>query len=223
MAERTPSLQEILYSSFDYFTSDMYTMIPGIVLSVHPHGYVDVQPTLDIRNEDGDDVSPRPPSLNVPIVLPTSLQGGLEFPVAVGDTVALMFSMRGLDTWKRSDGKTSTPTTMRKFDKRDCIAVPGLFPINMMVNQQRKHNMPHSKEDVVLVHNRGKSNEVEIRLTRSGDVRIRALSGKVYVDSEAHFSEDVTMDKNLFVDGIHINTHRHTNVEPGPGQSGEPV
>ena len=225
MATREPSLQEVLTTSFDYLSAGMHTMIPGIVLTVRDNlsqMTVDVQPSLNMRSEDGTEVVERSPILNVPLVLPISKLGGLTFPVNIGDPVALIFSMRGLDVWKRGNGYPSTPSDLRKFDKKDCVAIPGLFPMNISPNNPSAHVLPHSTKDVVLVHNIGKPSEVEIRLTESGDVRIRAASGKVYVDSDSSFSKDVNIDGTLTLAGINMNTHVHGGIVPGGSDTNIP-
>jgi hypothetical protein len=256
MSTREPGLQEVLVSSFDYLTAGMYTTMPGIILTVYDdlgQQRIDVQPTINIRSEDGEDVSERSPVLNVPLQLPFSKVGGLSFPVSVGDPVLLHFSMRGLELWKRGNGYPSTPNDLRKFDKRDCIASPGVFPFPESPNQASKHTLPHSPKDVVLVHNRGTGREVEIRLTESGDVRIKSVSGTIYLDSPlvanegaiinkgtlmnggsivnglakmnngAQIAQTLNVSQGVNIDGIAFATHRHTGVDGGNDTSGGPV
>lgn len=174
MAQLEPSLGEVLNASQEYALSNMYTMIPGIIVTVSNLGEqrVDVQPAINLRSQDGEQISERPPILNVPLELPVSKQGGLTFPISVGTPVMLHFSMRGLEVWKRSNGYPSTPADMRTFDIRDCKAVPGSYPFSEAPNQPSKRSLPHDPMDVVLVHNIGSGNEVEVRLKANGDVEI---------------------------------------------------
>lgn len=226
MAIREPSLQEVLTTSFDYMTANMYTSIPGIILTVREDlrtMSVDVQPTINIRSEDGTDVKERSAILNVQVVQPLSKSGGLTFPVNVGDPVLLIFSMRGLDVWKKNNGYPTTPDNIRKFDKRDCFAIAGLFPPSISPNNPSARTLPHNTKDVVLVHNIGKSTEVEIRLTQSGDVRIKPASGKVYVDADSNFSKNVNIEGILTVDGINMNTHKHGGISPGGSNTDVPT
>lgn len=185
MAQLQPSLAEVLTASQDYAASNMYTSIPGIVVTVTDLGEqrIDVQPAINLRSQDGGEVSERPPILNVPLQMPISKQGGLTFPISVGTPVTLFFSMRGLDIWKRSNGYPSTPSDMRKFDIRDCVAIPGTYPFSEAPNQPSKRTLGHDPMDVVLVHNIGSGAEVEVRLKTNGDVVINSPT-KVIVNCE---------------------------------------
>lgn len=169
------SLQEMLVSSSDYTLSNIYTSIPGVIVTIKHMGQlcVDVQPTVNVRTQDGSENTQRPPILNVPYQQPISTKGGLTFPVSVGDPVWLNFSMRGLEVWKRGNGTPDSPADMRTFDPRDCMATP-LYPFGMSPNQSDKRSLPHDPSDVVLVHNIGTGSEVEVRLKPNGDVQINS-------------------------------------------------
>ena len=184
MSQRSPGLQEALRASFDYLTADMYTTIPGIVVSVtnQDENRVVVQPAINLVSHDMFEVSERPPVMDVPYITPQSIQGGLSFPVQAGDPVTLVFSMRGLDTWKAGNGYPTTPSDRRKFDIRDCVAVPGLFPFSENPNNPGKHVLAHDSRDVVLVHNLGSGQEAEVRIKfGSGDIEINAPQSNVKV------------------------------------------
>lgn len=195
---QTPSLEEVLRAQQNYATSNMYTTIPGIIVTVRDLGqmYVDVQPAINIRSQDGDDVSERPPILNVPLQMPVSKQGGLTFPISVGTPVTLHFSMRGLEVWKRSNGYPSTPSDMRKFDIRDCVAVPGTYPLSESPNQASKRSLPHDPNDVVLVHNIGSGNEVEVRLKSNGEVEITSPNKVTVNCQDAIINSDSSTEIN---------------------------
>lgn len=172
---QSPSLQELLSASNDYALSNVYTAIPGVVISVEDMGEcrLNVQPTINIRSEKGDINTPRPPILNVPFQQPISQQGGLTYPIAPGNPVWLNFSMRGLEIWKRGNGMPEAPADMRRFDPRDCMATP-LYPFGMSPNKADKRSLSHDPLDVVLVHNIGTGSEVEIRLKPNGDVFVNS-------------------------------------------------
>lgn len=174
MSERNPSLQELIGSGFDYHMSNIYTSIPAVVVSVKDLSQqrLDVQPVLNMRSKDGNREEQRPPILNVPFQMPVTKKGGLTYPIETGDSVWLMFSMRGLDLWKRGNGGFQAPSSVRKFDVRDCVAIAGVYPFSQSPNSGRSN--AHSTSDVVLVHNIGKGSEVEIRLKPNGDVVINS-------------------------------------------------
>lgn len=168
-------MQELLKDAFEYQASNMYVCLPGIVLSVRDLGQmmVDVQPAIKIKYRDGVEEE-YPTLLYVPIMFPASSTSAISFPVKAGDTVLLVFSQRGLDTFKAGSGSITSPVDFRKFDKRDAIAIPGLFPFSKSVNDPAKHTLTHNVQDFVVVHNIGTANESELRITESGNVKITA-------------------------------------------------
>jgi hypothetical protein len=207
MSTRTLELQEVLSNAFDYSTANMYTIMPGVIVTVHNNleeMRVDVQPALNIRDVDGDESSPRPVIINVPFQLPVSDLGGLTFPIGVGCPVELRWTMRGLDKWKRGNGMPDTPLDLRKFDIQDCIATPGIYPSAMSKNSSASRTLSHDPNDVVLVHNIGSGNEVEIRLKQSGQVIVTSPSSVEVNCTDATINADTTTTINtgdLIVNG----------------------
>jgi Phage protein Gp138 N-terminal domain len=177
------SLGEVINGLVEASNTRLNTALPGIIVGVKNASgtLLDVQPAVNMLAETGETL-PRSVILNVPAVMPQSSTGGLQFELNVGDPILLVFSQRGLEVWKSGDGKPASPNTMRMFDSRDCFAIPCVFPQATTPTQTGKHTYPHSSSDVVLVHNIGKANEVEIRLKKSGDVVINT-TGKVTVNS----------------------------------------
>ncbi len=174
---REGSLQEVIVAGFEHNMSSIYTAIPAVVLTIRNNLSelsVDVQPAVNQLNRDGTS-SEYPPVLNIPVVMPASKSSAFLFPLAVGDTVLLIFSMRGMDTFKRGNGKPSSPSDLRRFDSRDAVAIPGLFPFGSSVNNPAKHVWQHSPTDTVVVHNLGSGNETEIRLKAGGGVVINTF------------------------------------------------
>lgn len=196
MSQRDPGLQEVLSAQFDYMIAGVYTSIPGVVVSVENMGEnrITVKPAVNMVSKDMLEVLERPVSINVPFHQPQTKQGGLSVPIQAGDPVMLIFSMRGLDVWKTSNGYPTTPSDRRKFDPRDCIAIPGVFPFGQAPNRPDKHTLDHNPSDVVLVHNLGTGNEVEIRLKQGGGVVINAPGQKVEVNCE---TSEVNADKSV--------------------------
>lgn len=189
------TLGEVINGLVEANTSRLNTSLPGVIVAVRGDGsgvFLDVQPSIHLLAETGE-TAPRSVIMNVPTILPMSSTGGLQFEMNVGDPVLLVFSQRGLDSWKSGDGKPGAPLDMRMFDPRDCAAFPCMFPKNTTPANPNKHTYPHSGSDVVLVHNIGKSNEVEIRLKKSGDVVVNT-TGKVTVNcSETEVNSDTAV------------------------------
>lgn len=168
------SLVDVIKGNLNDLTANMFTCIPCVIIRVYESlntQMVDVQPVINKKGKNGSDTQ-SPPILAVPVVFPSSKTSAFTFPINVGDTVMCVFSQRGLDSFKSGNGTFSSPTDYRKFDKRDAIAVPGLFPFSEAINNPSKHTLPHSTQDAVMVHNIGTGNEVEVRLKKDGKVQI---------------------------------------------------
>jgi hypothetical protein len=104
--------------------------------------------------------------------MPSSSTAALTFPVNVGDPVLLIYSMRSMDTWKRGTGRPLLPNDNRKFDKRDCVAIPGVWPFGQSINNPSKRIWEHNTGDLVIANNLGTGNENEVRLKPNGDIVI---------------------------------------------------
>jgi hypothetical protein len=191
-------LQELMTASFDYQTNNLYTAMPGVVVVVRndlEQLSVDVQPTVNIKNYDGT-TKERTVVLNVPVQMPSSSTAALTFPVNVGDPVLLIYSMRSLDTWKRGSGSPIVPNDTRKFDKRDCIAIPGIWPFGRSINSPSVRIWQHSTGDLVIANNIGSSAENEVRLKSSGDIQINTNQDVFVVCNNANVTaqQDITLN-----------------------------
>lgn len=255
------SITEVITSLIEYNMRDKYTAIPAVVLTVHNEGtnlFVNVQPLVSIREKDGT-VTQQATILNVPLQQPASSIGGMVFPIKTGDNVLLVFSMRGIDTWKHGDGTPTAASDFRMFSKMDCVAIPCIFPGSKTPVPSNKHTAGYKVGDVALYHGMG-GNMTEIILKESGGVIVNS-PGKVTVncvDSEVNASNSATyntksfsikcesysvsassysmnssdgggmngtfrMNGSFILNGINIETHKHTGVQTGSGTSGGPV
>lgn len=192
MGNRSPSLQEILTSSFDYNSSNIYTAIPGVVVGIKNLGQmrVDVQPSINMRDEDGINTVQRQVIENVPLQMPLTSTGGLSFPIEKGCPVLIVFSMRSMDVWKKGNGLPDMPSDLRKLSMRDAIAIPSIYPPSVSPNAPQSRSGAHSPNDVVLVHNIGSGSEVEIRLKPSGDVEVNSPTKVIVNCKDAEMNAD---------------------------------
>ena len=124
-----------LYSAVDFALKqklkNIYTCLPGVV---EGDSYdkaartVDVRGALNVMTSDTN-----PPSAHrrevvkgVPIVYPCAGPYRIQFPLAAGDPVLLLYSQRGLDHWKTDHGIHDP--AVRFFEEIDAICVPGFGP-----------------------------------------------------------------------------------------------
>jgi len=230
------SLQGTLTKNFWSGMENVYTSIPGIVVRVRDNLQnlaIDVQPAINIKKEDGT-VQDRPVILNVPVQMPSGREGGLTHNISVGDPVWLMFSMVGIDLWKRGNGMPTTSSDFRKFDKRDCVAIPSPFPFSESVNNPEKHLWEHNPNDVVLYHGLGSAEETEIRLHRGGGVTINTnqevtvnadvaqVNVKTLLVDAAHtdWVGNINYVGTLTINGVPYQSHIHSGVQSGPSNTG---
>lgn len=189
----------------------MYTAIPAVILAVRSETeqLIDVQPLINIANVDATHTE-RPQILGVPYIFPATSTSALILPVNVGDTVLLIFSMRALESFKQGSGVPSNPLNWARFNKKDAIAILGLFPQKKAVNDPKKHTNSHSTKDVVLVHNLGTANEVEVRLKDNGGVVINCRTAEVNASESAHIETP-----QLTVDAANTDWTGHINLTGG--------
>ncbi|MNQ83848.1 hypothetical protein D3C85_989500 [compost metagenome] len=235
---REASFQELLGASFEYHTENFYTCIPAVVVTVRDNFNqlsIDAQPSINIKSRDGS-IKERAVILNVPVQMPSSSTAAVIVPLNVGDPVMLIFSMRGLDTWKRGNGRPTTPSDYRKFDKRDAIAIPGVMPFGNSTNDPAKHVWTHNPKDLTIVQNLGSGQEVEIRLKTDGSVAINTTqkveiqcdqaivnaNTSIELNSPAiSFNGNVThvgnydMTGTFTLNGVNVNTHIHNGDSGG--------
>lgn len=181
---REPTLEESLKNVFWNQMNNVYTSIPCVVINIHndfTEQLVDVQPSLNEFRLDKT-FKERPPILRVPVIMPSTGSSSITMPIEVGDTVWCMFSMRALEKWQESDGKPSTPDNHAKYHQKDAVALIGLNPRRLAPNNQSNRTLPHSTKDLVVAHNIGTSNEVEIRFKPNGDMIVNAPNKKVQVN-----------------------------------------
>lgn len=225
MTQRTPSLQEQMVALIDYSTSGMYTAIPGTIVSIESgkEKRVNVKPAINMRSEDGELVEERSVILNVPYQTPSSKMGGLSHPVVPGDSVLLVFSMRGLEIWKRSNGYPTTPNSNRRFSEMDCVAIPGVQPFPESTNNPSKYSDDHDPDDVVLYNSLGGGSQVTIRLKKNGDVFIKS-PGEVKIECET--AEVKASDYKVEADNVdfksanfNISTGNYSMVSSGTAVS----
>jgi hypothetical protein len=180
-------ISEMVKRSIDgYASQNINTAIPCVVKNVsnlQSDQTIDVLPLIDRVYEDSVVLEPSI-ILNVPVVFPAGDNGLLSFPIKVGDTVLVVFSMRSIDEWLDSNGSKQTPKDRRHHHRTDAIAIPGIYtkstnlsPHPDNVELKYKNMSVVMKPDDTLVIT---SNQSSITMTPTGDINISA-SGDVNI------------------------------------------
>lgn len=144
MPVQTPSLAEVFSNFRESLMADLRVALPARVERYDSATQlVDVQPLLkeSVAQEDGTTAAVRLPMItNVPVVFPGAGGMRITFPVAVGDTVLLVFADRSLDVWQTHGGETA-PDDARRHHLTDAVAIPGLHA----------NSAPHAGADTALL------------------------------------------------------------------------
>lgn len=201
-----------------------YTAIPCVVVAVQDarQGIVDVKPLINIIYDNGE-TRERPPILGVPLMMPATSTSIINLPVQIGDTVLCVFSMRGLDVFKAGDGSPAAPADYRIFDKRDAIAIPGLFPFSEHPNQSVADYDPTA---LSITHNVGLPTEAVVKITETGEIEANSnIGASLSVGAASVTITPVGVDITgiLTINGAPYLAHTHSGVTTGPGVSGPVV
>lgn len=201
----TDSIQQMIEKSI----GDMNTNIPGKIVSYNAAtNRAVVKPDLP-KMIPTNEALQSPQIIEVPVVWPASGGGKASFtmPLQPGDGMLLNFSQRSMENWL--DGKTDSVDDPRQHDLSDCVAIPGCAPGGIVA---------HDK-DVVL-----KFNTTEVRITPDNTIIIGNANGGITIDKSGNMtlkaqSINVDTPARKFV----LQTHVHTGVQLGPGQTSQPT
>lgn len=129
MSARAPELDELLTLVLDRRLEEVHTAMPGVVTAYDATTQqCSVQPSISLAYEDevGKRVVETPPVItNVPVAFPRGGGFRLTFPLAAGDEVLLVFSMRSIDRYQTKGGVVD-PGDDRRFHLADAMAIPGI-------------------------------------------------------------------------------------------------
>lgn len=189
--------------------ADVHTCLPGVVVSFDGT-MITAKPAIDKQLANGE-VLGAPAIVNVPVCWPCGDVNGalalITVPLKPGDSVLLHFSERAVDDW--ISGTDGAPGDPRQFDLSDAFATP----------MPRPGTVPAADlENLSIQYGPG-----SIKISPEGaftffspvpaimDVPMLTITGALNVVG-------VTTGN-----GVNLNTHSHSGVEPGAGNSGPPV
>lgn len=236
----TATPEEAHAAQIDGRLKDLHTCLPGIIASFDPVTQTaSVQPAIKrIFTEHG--AVNLPLCVDVPVAFPGGGDFFLTFPVKAGDECILMFSERAIDNWHVSGG-TQTPAEYRMHDLSDGIAIVGLnsqprkIPtFNATDTELRSRDgMTHitmKPNGTIKNVNAGGSTE----LTPAGQYIIKAPGG-IILDGNTTLKGDMVSQSgnggtgacnfsgDVVAQGTSLHTHVHSGVQPGGGNTGQPV
>lgn len=208
--ERFDDPVEAQRAALDGRQAQMWTAMPGIVQSFNPTAMTcSVQLAIKGRVEAESGVVA---SVDLPLLVdvPVLFQSGggmtFTFPVKEGDECLVVFGSRCIDAWWQSGG-VQEPLMARMHDLSDGFAIVGprsqarvLADVSVTEAQIRSDN-----GTLVLSFN-----------PETGRISCKAPGG-------LHVEGGITTTEDVVIAGKSFLGHRHRDVEPGGGTSGEPV
>lgn len=208
---------------------------------------VDVLPSVNNLMKDGTGEEGMQ-ILGIPIIFPGSSTSLISFPINAGDTVLCIFAQRSMDNFKIGNGEPTTANDMRKFSDQDAVAIPGLFPFGKSLNNPAVRKFPMSaNKDLCIAHNIASGTEVNLILAQNGtltinteqDVVVNCKNGTINATQAINLKAP-TMNVNVGTtnwtgniihqgnytgtgqsrfNGVLFDTHFHSGVTPGTGNS----
>ena len=151
-----------------HIRQNVSTAIPCVVVNVanlQTNQTIDVTPLIDRVYEDSV-VLQSATVLNVPVVFPTGGGGIMSFPITVGDTVLVVYSMRSIEEWMNSDGSNQTPRDNRHHHRTDAVAIPGIYT--------KSTNLSPHPDNVEL-----KFKDMDLVMKPDNTVVLRSLSSSI--------------------------------------------
>jgi hypothetical protein len=218
-SERTNSFEESLRLALKGWSLTTWKSLPAIIQSFDAtKGTCTAQPAIQslVRQKDGTQQYVNMPLLvDVPILFMNAGIFMISFPVAIGDEALIFFADRCIDNWWNSGGIQPQVTKqgigeLRFHDLSDGFAFIGPFS---------KPNVP-ANISTSTVQLRTKDGATYLEIDGSGNCNIKAnvnITGNLVVSGTTTGTGDGQFS------GIHVAHHRHTGVQTGGGNTGEPI
>jgi len=218
-SERVNSFSESLRLALKGQSLITWVALPAIIQSFDPIKCTCVaQPAIQalVRQSDGTQQYVNIPLLvDVPVCFPNAGIFILSFPVMNGDEALVIFSDRCIDNWWNSGGIQPQVTSqgvgeLRFHDLSDGFAFIGPFS---------KPNVP-ANISTNTVQLRTKDGATYLEIDGSGNCNIKAnvnITGNLVVSGTTTGTGDGQFN------GIHVSAHHHPGIQPGGGNTGEPI
>lgn len=190
---------DVTAEAIDTALGNLRVATPGRVVAVGK-GTVDVQPLVKIKTATGDDSAPL--LVGVPTVQPAAGGFTITFPIAIGDTVLVVFQDRAIDGWA-DKGEEGTQVEYRAHHPSDAIAIIGLFSPT---------NAPETTSGGLEIEGGG----TKMVFDPGGTLGI--TSGAVNITG---CDVNVT-GGDVIADGVSLKTHTHGGVSTGTGNTAAP-
>ncbi len=193
-------VNDTISQALDTALGGLRVATPGRVTAVG-NGTVDVQPLIKIKTEDGHASAPL--LVGVPVVQPAAGGYTITFPIAVGDTVLVVYQDRAIDGWA-DKGEEGVQVEYRAHHPSDAIAIIGLFSPT---------KAPKANSGGLEIEGGG------TKMTFDPGGTLEITSGAVNITG---CDVNVT-GGDVIADGVSLKTHKHGGVTTGTGNTDVPI
>lgn len=156
----------------------------GIIVSVDRlvDGFVDVQPVV---SKLGNDLvkSDFPILYDVPVIFPSTASTSIQFPVAVGDGVLLIFTQFDSSNFINGNKDVHLPNLNSFLGLHHATAIVGFNPYLESPHNPNNYAKGFDGKSLNIVHNKASDKEVKISFNEDGSMNIIAATD-INVQSE---------------------------------------
>lgn len=227
-----PSAEGAADAAIDAAILRVHTALPGRVVSFDPDGPTATVQVMIDQVLTGGSAAPLPPLVDVPVQFPRAGGFVITFPVKGGDEGQIIFNERCIDGWHQS-GQPGPPMDYRLHDYSDASFIPGI--------SSRPNAIPNFEMDGVSI--RTLDGAAFIKIDEGGHITMDGtdLTVKCPVFFEKLFTYMAGMSGTgggagttitgpiqqsggtLSSNGVVLDTHVHSGVQPGGGNTGGPA
>lgn len=210
--------------------SQIWTALPCIIQSFNPSAMTcEAQPTVMgmLRQPDGTSKSVAMPLLlDCPVMFPGGGGVTLTFPIKPGDEALVVFASRCIDAWWQLGGVRGQ-AEFRMHDLSDGFAFVGVRSQPRAFDVSTNAAQLRTDDGTAFISLNPDSKNIEaltpgtIVATAVGGATINAPN--IILNGNVQITGDLTIDGETIGGGINLNTHTHTGVMPGGGNTGGPI
>lgn len=183
--------------------------LPATVIAYDPvTNLATVRPDISVVGMNGA-LTPRAQVARVPVLALGAGGFTLRFPITPGDRGWIEASDRDISLYLQAQKGPIRPNTTRTHSFSDGRFVPDSFAAAVIAG-----------EDLGAAVLQSYDGAVKIALDPAG-IRIKAPA--LEIDAPVTFLQHMTGQAGLLLNGVPMETHRHTGVQTGAGTSGGPV
>lgn len=236
--ERYYDPEEMLRLAMDGKQAQIWTALPCIIKSFNPTAMTcEAQPTINgiVRQQGGTSKEVKMPLLlDCPVFFPGGGGVTLTFPIKPGDECLVIFASRCIDAWWQQGG-IQGQAELRMHDLSDGFVFAGVrsqpraFNVNTSAAQLRTDDGTAYVELDPTTKNIKALTPANVNVNAGGNLAATAAGEASVTAPTIKFVGNVEITGNLTIsgstigNGINLNTHVHTGVQPGGGNTGAPI